>query len=1120
MRLLLKYIFILWLNFVLISAAAQVTDNFSDGNFTENPQWTGDDSLFAINANNQLQSKGTPGTSKDIQLTLPNGLLLNTEFSIYARFNLNPSSSNFCRFYLGSDSLNIKGNINGYYLQFGGHTGNTDSVVLFKQSGTNRVAILNTKAGTVGKNNNEIRIKIIITIDGLFKLFTDTTGNYNYKFEGDFKDNNPILNTLFAGVFVRFTSSNAANYLFDDVYIGPERFDNAPPTITAISFNNNANLVLNYNEKLNNNTTDTNRFLVNGKKPIKALFNNTQQNQIQLTITPVANGSTNIVEAFAIEDIFGNAANDTLINLLYFEPTTNDVIISELMPDPDPAVNLPNAEYVELYNNTAFAINLKDWMLSDPTATASISDVILQPDSFLILTNTTNVNLFKPYGNVIGINNFPSLNNTGDELWLKNKAGKIICYLNYNTTFYNNTQQNDGGYSLEIINPFNYCKGRINWLASAHPNGGTPGKINTVFNKTKDTSAPSVILKEFTDSLNLFIVFNEPIVAGATFKIMPTNNSVINYLITEDTLIISLKQPINKDSSLALTLNNLQDCVGNNTNINVFATYQPALTAIQNDIVISEIMHSPANNSNLPNREYIELFNRSRKIINLKNYTIEDNTNRAILPDYKLLPDSFVVLVNETNVEDFKNIVNIKGVKSLPTLSSNDFILLKNNNNYLIHAVNYQSTWHKNVIKENNGGYSLEIINPNNPCAGQENWAASNSNTGGTPGYKNSIYSNKPTDNTKPVLKRIYPIDANKLLLYFNEPLDSLSIKDAVINNGTNNLINWHFADNFYSIVELTFNQNFSSDSSYIITTANFCDCLLNKQLFKQNTYSKLIPADTGMLVINEILFNPKTGGSDFVELYNLTDKFIDLKNLVLASKENGIIKTSQKITADGYMLKPKQYVVITNDENNIINNFDVKNPNQIINATLPSMNDDEGNIILTNSNGKIIDELYYTNNMHNPLLANPEGVSLERVNPYLKSNTTGNWQSAAAATGFATPTYTNSQFMLGLNSNNLVFIEPEVFTPDGDGTNDIVAFKINLPENGYQLKIQIFNSAAQPVKEIIDYGVAGLENTFYWNGITDKNDKAPVGIYILYVNAINLNGKTLNHKATFVIGR
>ncbi|MFN5885325.1 MAG: hypothetical protein ACK445_08280, partial [Bacteroidota bacterium] len=107
-----------------------------------------------------MQSKGTAGTSKDISLSTSNPTSQG-EWRFCVRFNLSPSTANFCRYYLMSDSMNLKSALNGYFVQLGGITGNNDSIMLMKQKGTIITQIIGGRRSTVSKTNNLVRIKVL-----------------------------------------------------------------------------------------------------------------------------------------------------------------------------------------------------------------------------------------------------------------------------------------------------------------------------------------------------------------------------------------------------------------------------------------------------------------------------------------------------------------------------------------------------------------------------------------------------------------------------------------------------------------------------------------------------------------------------------------------------------------------------------------------------------------------------------------------------------------------------------------------------------------------------------------------------------------------------------------------
>lgn len=110
---------------------AQLNDNFADGDFTNNPTWGGNTSLFSINASKQLQTI-TSATAQTIYLSTANQYATNTVWEFYVQMNFDPSSSNATRIYLTSNRQDLKAtDLSGYYIQIG-ESGSTDSYDLFR----------------------------------------------------------------------------------------------------------------------------------------------------------------------------------------------------------------------------------------------------------------------------------------------------------------------------------------------------------------------------------------------------------------------------------------------------------------------------------------------------------------------------------------------------------------------------------------------------------------------------------------------------------------------------------------------------------------------------------------------------------------------------------------------------------------------------------------------------------------------------------------------------------------------------------------------------------------------------------------------------------------------------
>lgn len=105
--------------FILLSAkfSAQVVDNFSDGDFTNNPTWTGTESEFIINSNQQLQLNSTILISSSLSVQHNLTSIDNKEWRIWVKQTFAGSSANYGRIYLTSDNQSVAMCQNGYYLQ-------------------------------------------------------------------------------------------------------------------------------------------------------------------------------------------------------------------------------------------------------------------------------------------------------------------------------------------------------------------------------------------------------------------------------------------------------------------------------------------------------------------------------------------------------------------------------------------------------------------------------------------------------------------------------------------------------------------------------------------------------------------------------------------------------------------------------------------------------------------------------------------------------------------------------------------------------------------------------------------------------------------------------------------
>jgi hypothetical protein len=558
----------------------------------------------------------------------------------------------------------------------------------------------------------------------------------------------------------------------------------------------------------------------------------------------------------------------------------------------------------------------------------------------------------------------------------------------------------------------------------------------------------------------------------------------------------------------------------------VFICTLPASLAGQNryDLVICEIMADPAPQVGLPNNEWLELKNISAIPVNLQNWRIADATGQSgPMPGFILQPDSFVIICSGSSVAAMAAFGPAVSVTGFPSLDNDgDQLSLRAANGKTIHAVNYESEWYGNEVKKE-GGWSLEMTDTKNPCTGSSNWKASVSVTGGTPGKKNSTDA-VHIDVLPPQLKRAYTTDSVTIILVYDEPVDSLS--GATIANyvadGNLTLVSAVTLAPLFNLVQLKTNTPMAAHTVYTITVTNVKDC-------KNNTIGPVNKAKLGLAVdpgagdwiINEILFNPRPGGSDFVEFYNNSDKIFDASKLYIANRNSsGVISSIKALSTVPFFIFPGDYMVETENAANLALQYLVKNPGNVLPIpSPPSFPDDEGDVVALNFQGRVVDEVKYKDDWHFRLIDNAEGVSLERIDPAGSSGDPANWHSAASTAGYGTPTYKNSQYKLVTAVDASIEISPKVFSPDNDGRDDIATLQYAVTEPGYVANILIFDAAGRPVRNLVRNGTMGLTGYWIWDGLDDKGNRLPVGIYIFFTELFNLEGKISKFKNVVVLG-
>lgn len=539
-------------------------------------------------------------------------------------------------------------------------------------------------------------------------------------------------------------------------------------------------------------------------------------------------------------------------------------------------------------------------------------------------------------------------------------------------------------------------------------------------------------------------------------------------------------------------------------------------------IVINEILSDPSPIVALPNCEFIELRNCTNEIINLNKWRISNGTTTATIAiDFFLKPDSLVILCAKSNVIFFNGNNNIIGLTSFPTLGNEeDIIILGNKNGETIHAVTYKKSWHDNAVKSE-GGWSLEMSNPFRPC-NINNWYSSKSLLGGTPGKENSIFKKESIEEKLQAIQ-CTAISQKEFTLKFNKSADSSSLSIAsnynIESTGQYPLKVLPIPP-LFDQVKLIFKDGIEKEKVYQLNINNIKRCTsITVDTTSILTGIPIIPSK-GELIINELLFNPAPYGADFLELNNNSHSIINARDIYIAGKNSaGQIGSQYRCSNEDMNIFPGKYLAITTDSSYIIKtwkNIDRGAISEI--KSMPFYPDNEGNAVLINKEGMLIDEFQYTDDMHYPLLINQEGVSLERIDPMLPTSLIENWHSASSTAGYATPTKENSQFRKSDSINKIIEIPQTDFSPNNDGINDLLTIAYKMSNPGNSISIYAFNFNGMMIRKIADNQLCGTNGTFIWNGLDQNKLRVASGIYLIFIEILDLRGKLMKFKKAIAV--
>lgn len=918
--------------------------------------------------------------------------------------------------------------------------------------------------------------------------------------------------------------------------------DNTSPNLETLSIVNDSTFILTFTERINPDSAanpDNYEIALNTKavQGQNAFFVATflEPDSVKLVVkggipnTP--SGGEIIIYNQA--DIFGNINPSISRSFQYIQTETaepSDVFINEFLYDPPGSLT----EFVEIYNPTDKAFNLKGWTLSDNSG----NEVVLTNEDFffrkteptsgfpdnpyIILTPDSSISVGQPNRRVVMGSRFPTLNNSTDAIVLKNAAGITLDSLTYT--------QDWGGEEVSLERRSVSVTGQFqeNWGDSPSAEFATPSEPNLV---SRDNEAPTLENAFALNNTSVTLVYDERLEQSAAQNVsnytFSPSLSVSSISQNRNQVTLTFNETLQNETTYSITINDQRDIFGNtNTQISTTVRYLEFSPPQPSDIVINEILYQKEN-ENSP--EFIELFNNSENNFDLSNWTISDAAdNSATLPEgTSLEAGNYVVLTDRQNfASSLSNGIFLSGFPSLN--DSGDGIILKNES-----GVTIDSLFYTERFGGNQNGISAEKKDPDGASNDPNNWNSNTSESGNSAGVENSVFQ---LDTISPEIIFAKLQENGNVVIAFSEFVD---ISGSTISAGGQQRSVLNFSPTEANKVTVD-GSGLSTNEHIEVSITDLADVVGNVNSSASGQISQKITP--GSVVINEILYDPLSDDEDnlpdqteYIELYNTQDYAISLEEIFLndAPDEDNEVNRLDPVSSEFKWIQPNGYFLIYAEdqtfdfsESQLAEYFGMESQSgqftmQIDRSSL-SLSASGDAIFISDSSGNAIDSVFYDESWQNPNRVSVDGVALEKINPAGPSNDESNWSSSTEVSG-GTPAQQNSIFQEpgSAPDNSGITFTPNPFSPDDDGFEDFLSINYTLDEADYLLRVRIYDRYGREVRELADGKPAGFSGSLIWDGLTDSGNKNRVGIYIVLFEAYNsAAGRDRTFKETVVIAR
>ena len=245
-------------------------------------------------------------------------------------------------------------------------------------------------------------------------------------------------------------------------YVAPDTIPPTPLNAWATSY---TTVKISFDEPVNNSAENINNY---SGLDISTATRNTTHDTVTLTLaTPLQNAVHYTLYITNIADETGNINSNTYDFDIFLDLSAPSIVITEIMYNP-PESGTDSLEFIELYNNDTYTIDMKEYTLTYGANTFTFPDgITIAPNAFLIIApNSTAVNNFYGVNAIQG--STAGIPNTGTAIVLKTPYGVVVDTLTFGSGTPWPTDANGQGPSLTLCDPNSDNTDPTNWSLSDH----------------------------------------------------------------------------------------------------------------------------------------------------------------------------------------------------------------------------------------------------------------------------------------------------------------------------------------------------------------------------------------------------------------------------------------------------------------------------------------------------------------------------------------------------------------------------------------------------------------------------------------------------------------------------